>query len=286
MNAYHDMHCHLDFMANGDEVAARAKAAGSLIFANTVSPSGWADARERFRSFDNVVVGFGMHPWWVPKLCDSGADSHGEQEDACGKKPSTALDQADDTERAKALEMELSSLLEAHDPQAIGEIGLDFGRRNAEYRAIQTDVFTRIVSWAGSRGGKLLSIHSVNASRETLEILKNEKAIDSCSCIFHWYSGPSDVLKQAVDAGCYFSCNPRMIATGKGREYIKAIPAKQLLLETDAPPEQGAPYSYDQLAGELRDVANFIARTKGDEALEVISETPRHLFAITNCFAF
>ena len=70
-----------------------------------------------------------------------------------------------------------------------------------------------------------------------------------------------------------------MLATGKGREYVKAIPVKQLLLETDAPPEQGAAYSYEELHDDLNSVAKSIAAIKGPSALETIEQTSRMLLS-------
>ena len=244
MAALHDMHCHLDFIANGTDVAAEAARAGTLLFANTVTPDGWTAAREAFGSFANVIVGFGLHPWWV-----GGA---GDAERAC-------------------------ALLEEHDPTAIGEIGLDLGRRHAETAAFQRDAFTRILAWAANRGGKLISIHSMHAAAEALDAVESSGAAESCSCIFHWFTGPSDQLKRAVDLGCYFSFGTRALATGKGREYVKAVPANRLLLETDFPPQQGQSCSYTELRDELSRVAEAIAAIKGEEALATMAATTTRL---------
>ena len=253
MAILHDMHCHLDFMANGEEVARCAGANGTLLFANTVTPEGWMHAKERFAPFRNTTVGFGMHPWWV--------------------------DQASSETDGECQRSEVLASLEEHNPRIIGEIGLDLGRRHAESRGAQLDMFSSIVSWCARETGKLISIHSVHAAREALDILESSGAFDSCTCLFHWFTGPSDQLKRAVSNGCYFSCGPRMLATGKGREYVKAIPAKQLLLETDAPPEQGVAYSYEELHADLESVAQSIAAIKGTSALETIEQTSRTLLS-------
>ena len=242
MTELHDMHCHLDFMTNGESVAREAAAAGSLLFATTVTPSGYVRARERFAPFENVRVGVGLHPWWV----------------------------RDGGDYAQVIE-----LLEG--TRFVGEIGLDFGKRHAQTREAQVETFAAIARACGALGGKVLSIHSVRAAREALDVLGAAGALESCTCIFHWYSGPSDQLKRAIDAGCMFSVNVRMLATGKGREYAKAIPARQLLLETDAPPEQGAPYSWALLRDELAQVAAQVAAIKGDAALDTIAANARRV---------
>ena len=171
----------------------------------------------------------------------------------------------------------LRALAEKDKVVAIGEIGLDFGWRHLASRGAQLDMFAAIARWAAERGGKLLSLHSIKAARETLDVLEREGALANCCCIFHWFSGPSDLLRHAIDAGCFFSCGPRMLATGKGREYVKAIPADQLLPETDAPPSEGAAYPFDSLYADLESVAASIAAIKGEAALDTIARTSEQL---------
>ena len=238
----HDAHVHLDFMANAEQVASDAYSADIALFANTVTPDGWAAAQTRFIAFENVHVGWGMHPWWVD---DASAST-------------------------------LPSIPE--DVRFVGEVGLDFSRRHEETRDAQLEVFQTIANACAERGGKIISIHSVHAARETLDILETCGALESCTCLLHWYTGPSDQLKRAIVAGCYFSVGPRMVATAKGREYVKAIPAKQLLLETDAPPGQNVDYSLAELCHELDTVSQAIAAIKGEGALEIIDSTFHRLF--------
>lgn len=238
----HDAHVHLDFMANAEQVASDAYSADIALFANTVTPDGWAAARARLSDFGNVHVGWGMHPWWV-----------------------------DDTTAST-----LPSIPE--DVRFVGEVGLDFSRRHEETRDAQLEVFQTIANACAEQGGKIISIHSVHAARETLDILETCGALESCTCLLHWYTGPSDQLKRAIVAGCYFSVGPRMVATAKGREYVKAIPAKQLLLETDAPPGQNVDYSLAELCHELDTVSQAIAAIKGEGALEIIDSTFHRLF--------
>lgn len=238
----HDMHCHLAFMANGEEVAADAQAAGTLLFANTVTPDEYENATSRFGEYGNVRVGLGMHPWWV--------------------------DGSFDPERFAQM---------AARERFIGEIGLDLGRRHRENRDAQIGAFASLAGICARQGGKVVSLHAVHASAEVLGGLDQAGALETCTCVFHWFTGPSDVLKRAIQAGCYFSAGPRMLATGKGREYVKAIPAERLLLETDAPPEQGQRYSYEELRAELESAAGIIASIKGGQALETIRQNARML---------
>lgn len=281
MTALNDMHCHLGFMTNGEQVAADSRDAGTLLFCNTASPDEWADACKRFAGYQNVAIGFGMHPWWVigDNRAAGGREERGESQRSARKR---LLEQARSREtyenpQAEQQRADVLALLEEHEPRIIGEIGLDFGWSHADSYAEQVGMFSSIASWAAGKGGRLLSLHSVKAAAETFEVLEDSGAIHSCTCVFHWFTGPSDLLKRAVKAGCLFSCGPRMLATGKGREYVKAIPDKQILLETDAPPEQGVPYSFVELRSELESVAASIAALKGEGALETIAQTSRAL---------
>ena len=240
----HDMHCHLAFMANAEDVVAEARTAGTLLFANTVTVSEYAAARERFAPFGNVRVGLGTHPWWA--------------------------DSAFDAARFEQL---------AASERFIGEVGLDLGRRHEENRCAQLEAFTLIAGVCARQGAKVLSLHAVHAAAEVLGILESAGVLDTCTCVFHWFTGPSDVLKRAIDAGCLFSVGPRMLATGKGREYVKVIPTAQLLLETDAPPGRDVPYSYAELRAELESAAVGIATVKGEEAPAAIAEASQRILA-------
>lgn len=236
-----DAHVHLDFMANGEEVAAAAQAAGVQLFAGTVTPAGFAAARERFAGFGNVHLGLGLHPWWVESADDAG--------------PFLAL---------------------LPETRFVNEVGLDFGKRHGVTRDAQVAVFTRIAEACAQAGGKVLSIHSVHAAREALDTLEAAGALETCTCVFHWFTGPSDQLKRAIGAGCLFSVGSRMLATGKGREYAKAIPVAQLLVETDAPPEQGQPYSLADLQVDLLRAAEGVAAVKGGDPDGVLAELGRN----------
>lgn len=287
MTLIHDMHCHLGFMRNGEDVAADAQLAGTLLFANTVTPDEWEESRKRFSGFGNVAVGFGMHPWWVIGDFEKEASADGSvksqkerrqeaQEQAPARTQSLSGGVAAEVE---AQRNQVLSLLNESDPTLIGEVGLDFGWNHIDTRIEQLAMFNAIASWAAKRGGKLLSIHAVKASKEAFDVLEQTGAVDSCTCVFHWFTGPSDLLKRVVRAGCYFSCGPRMLATGKGREYVKAIPEDRLLLETDAPPQQGTPYSYAELKAELERVATAIAAIKGENVLKTIAHTSKSILS-------
>lgn len=112
----------------------------------------------------------------------------------------------------------------------IGEVGLDFSvARSEKSRCKQKSVFEIICE---NSAGHILSIHSRLAERDVLEILRINKVENA---IFHWYTGAKDLIPQILDEGYYFSVNPAMLKSNKGKGILKEIPLNRLVIETDVP---------------------------------------------------
>ena len=79
---------------------------------------------------------------------------------------------------------------------------------------------------------KIISVHSRRAEKVLLELLKKNEIKN---VIFHWYSGPVNIINEIVDQGYYFSINEAMTLSDNGRKIIDAIPRERILTETDAP---------------------------------------------------
>ena len=123
----------------------------------------------------------------------------------------------------------------ASDAQFIGEIGLDFSEKHIGTKEKQLEIFVAICKILGNTKDKVVSIHSVHASAEVLEILKSTGADKDNTIIMHWFSGTSEELKTSLDRGYYFSVGPKMLVTRKGHEYIRQIPENKMFIETDLP---------------------------------------------------
>lgn len=201
-----DMHCHLDFSSDAATLARLAQAHGVAAFSNTVTPEGYLAARDALTGFPNVRTGVGLHPWWV-------ADGR------CG---------------AEQVELACRLIQETH---FVGEVGLDFAPRREGTFERQLDAFERIVDACCAQGGKVISIHAVRSATAVLDVLERHGATHGNTCILHWFSGTSRELARARELGCHFSVNPNMLATKRGRAYVRQIPPERLLLETDLPDE-------------------------------------------------
>lgn len=256
MPALHDMHCHLDFARDPQSFARDAAQDSSHVFANTVTPAGFRQARELLSGSNNIHLGIGLHPWYI-----TDADTQVEQ----------LLSSLDST-------------------NFVGEIGLDFGKKKIETAEIQRVVLRTILEACGKQGGKLISLHAIKSADAVLDMLEASGSLTSCSCIFHWFSGSNDELHRAIKSGCYFSVGPFMANSRRGREYIKVIPAKQLLLETDYPPtnegatpdpttgEPRVDLSYQDVRKALEIAAQAVSERKGAEILQDIGKNSLELF--------
>lgn len=112
----------------------------------------------------------------------------------------------------------------------VGEVGLDFSvARTEKSRKKQKQIFESICD---SVSGHVLSIHSRQAEKEVLDILLKYKVENA---IFHWYTGSKELVADIIEAGYYFSINPSMLRTSKGKGILKSIPHNRILIETDGP---------------------------------------------------
>ena len=249
-----DMHCHLGFADNAAELAATLAADGGGALSATVEPTEFVRMSQALAGESAVRIGLGLHPWWL--------------------------------DEGRCVEEDVTRCVElAREARFIAEIGLDFGKRHEASRDAQLDAFRRVCAVAGTAGGKVISLHAVSSVAEVLDVLEETGCLSlgeegSCDCILHWYSGPSDQLQRAVRLGCYFSINPRMLQTKRGREYVRILPVDRLLLETDLPPSEGGAFDADEIPRVLADTLAGLENLR-DEALgDCIADTSARLLGM------
>lgn len=113
----------------------------------------------------------------------------------------------------------------------LGEIGLDFSKKYEPYISEQVRIFETILARVGEKP-KLLSLHSKYAEKTVLDLLFKYNIKHA---IFHWYSGPANLIRTIAEQGYYFSVNPKMMKSDSGKKIIGKIPVSQLIVETDGP---------------------------------------------------
>ncbi|MBS7611260.1 TatD family hydrolase [Candidatus Bathyarchaeota archaeon] len=157
---------------------------------------------------------------------------------------------------------------------AIGEVGLDFWVKTD--RNLQVKVFKRVVELS-VKYGKPLSIHSRGAWSEAFEIVKSmgvEKAV------FHWYTGPENVLNEILDSGYYVSATPAAQYSRYHIEAVKRAPLERLLLETDCPVVYKGVRSDPSSVVETARAVSSIKNTPVDEVAEKTTRNAVKLFKI------
>ncbi|MFI8715384.1 TatD family hydrolase [Brevibacillus brevis] len=113
----------------------------------------------------------------------------------------------------------------------VGEVGLDFSKDHIKNRDEQIRIFRHICRKTADKN-KIMSVHSRNAE---LDVLVNLKEFGVKHAVFHWYTGSIKNLQDVIESNYYLSLNPSMLRTKKGREIIRSIPLRHILIETDGP---------------------------------------------------
>ena len=262
--ALSDMHCHVGFMADPCRFVQEAELAHTCVLAVSATPCDYRAFRSVFSGNDPrfVFPALGIHPWWVP----------------------------DTEEEVARLLNEFDSLFSS--ASCIGEIGLDFSSRRVYTKEWQLRVLKHILKRCTDRGQMLFSLHCVQAYPELFTCLEKSGALKQCKGIFHWFSGSSEHLTRAIQQGCYFSVNKRMLSSKRGREYVKAIPENRLLLETDAPfvlihnnEIPSVSYTFKQVQDELCEVLFQLAALRKSEVgvlTGVINKNTESLFDLND----
>jgi len=116
---------------------------------------------------------------------------------------------------------------------ALGEVGLDYHKEliKLSSKDLQKEVFGSILALA-RRYDKPVIVHSRYAWRDSFTLVKEaevEKAV------FHWYTGPTNVLKDILSQGYFVSATLAAEYHEEHRRAIKEAELESLLLETDSP---------------------------------------------------
>ena len=162
----------------------------------------------------------------------------------------------------------------------VGEVGLDAGPRHYRSLELQKSIFERILRLCADEGEKILSIHSVRATKPVLDLLKKYLPRHRGTVVLHWFSGSVSEARRAAALGCYFSVNERMLASPNGRRILPEIPEDRLLTETDGPfvERDGKPI----VAGDVLRAVEEIAVLQGRSVSDVQSLIVENLHNLTS----
>lgn len=206
-----DAHCHLDLIGGPVEQAvgqARAAGVSRLVTVGVdVATSRWS--AQTAAAYDGVFAAVAIHP------------------NEAGQASAAAL-------------AEIAALAREPAVRAVGETGLDFYRDSAT-PAEQEASFRAHIAIA-KQSGRALMIHDREAHADVLRVLAEEGAPEQV--IFHCFSGDVGFARQCVERGFVLSFAGNV--TFRNAAYLRAaaaaVPAGQLLVETDAPFLTPTPY--------------------------------------------
>ena len=169
---------------------------------------------------------------------------------------------------------ELRSYCDRDKVIAIGEIGLDY-YWDKENHETQKKWFVRQMDLAKETGLPII-VHSRDAAKDTLDIMKAERA-DHLRGVIHCYSYSKEHAREYMNMGYYLGVGGVVtFKNGKRlKEVVEYAPLDYLLLETDAPYLAPEPYRGKRNCSVyLTYVAQTIAQIKG-VSYETVVETTR-----------
>lgn len=180
---------------------------------------------------------------------------------------------------------ELEKLLRHDKIVALGEMGLDYYRRD-DNRDVQKRAFTEQLALASSKKMPVIT-HDREAHGDMYDILRHYRP----EGVMHCFSGSVELAREALQLGLYIGLGGSVTAVNAVRpvEVAKYVPLDRLVLETDAP------YLIPRIyrTGEnkykrceswmIRYVAQFIADLRGmetDQLLEITARNASNLYRI------
>jgi TatD DNase family protein len=196
-----DFHCHLDLYPDHAAAVERCENDGVFTLAVTTTPKAWLRNLELASQTRYVRAALGLHPQLI-------------------------------ADRAHEIQLWEELLPRT---RYVGEVGLDAGPRF--YRSLETqkEVFARILGLCAITGDKILSTHSVRATKDVLDMIEKYMPPSRGCVVLHWFTGTAKEAKRAVDLGCFFSVNAEMLVNEKRAAITKTLPLNRILTETDGP---------------------------------------------------
>lgn len=252
-----DSHCHLNCLKGADDIAGvneyvnRAKALGiSHFLCVSIDWESYPVVRDIAQNIDNVYASVGVHP------------NHDE-----GHEPSVA---------------DLVSEAANENIIAIGETGLDYFRSEGDLQW-QRDRFSTHIE-ASKQTGKPLIIHTREAQKDTIDMMRSESAVDAGG-VMHCFTESWDMAKDAMDMGFYISFSG--IVTFKSatelQEVARKVPLDRMLVETDSPYLAPVPFRGKQNEpAYVKNVVDFIAELRGESVETIARHSTDNFFTLFN----
>ena len=206
-----DIHCHLDLYDEKEVekvIDKAAKAGVKVIINNSVDLASCKknlDFAKKYPSIVKLAVGF------YPQ------DALSREEKKLWKGGYESFE-----------DLRNFALANKKDIFAIGEVGMDL--KNGKDIQMQEELLRKELDLASELNVPII-LHSRKAEEKVVEIVKDY----SCTRIMHCFSGSFNLIKKALDYGCYFSIPTNIVKLEHFQKMVKELPKDRILTETDAP---------------------------------------------------
>ncbi|MCT7943604.1 Qat anti-phage system TatD family nuclease QatD [Shewanella holmiensis] len=209
-----DLHCHVDLYPDYEKVLNDIDSCGFYVLSVTTVPSAFKGTVILTEKLNSCRTALGLHPQLAHQRHN---------------------------------ELPLFDLL-CGETRYIGEIGLDGSKGYVEHMEIQLVVLEHILNKCSEFNDKILTIHSLNAVDNVLDLLALYP--NAGTPILHWFLGTKKQVDKAIERGCFFSVGPAMIHSNRAKKVISWLPKERVLLETDGP--------FAKVGGEIQFPSNVI----------------------------
>lgn len=189
-------------------------------------------------------------------------------------------------ETGELSETDMNWLLEAAMEEkivAVGEIGLDYYWEEPDHET-QKKWFVRQLALAEKVKLPII-IHSREAARDTLDIMKAEQA-GKLGGVIHCFSYSKEMAREYLNMGFYLGIGG--VVTFKNakklKEVVEYMPMEQMVLETDCPylapvPNRGRCNSSFNLPYVVREISQ-IKNLPAEQIIQITSENAKRLYGL------
>ncbi|MFC1711152.1 TatD family hydrolase [Patescibacteria group bacterium] len=255
-----DTHCHLNFKTYNNKVSKIINQANKAGVKKIVIPGASLKSSQKAvllaEKYENIYASSGIHPLHAEKeLKKHGLDF---------------------------LEKGLTTLIQNKKNVAIGECGLDYFylKKNKANKKSQEKIFSLQIKLAFKYNLPLI-IHNRHASTSILKLFtQHKKLLPNLTGVFHCFQGNSKLLNWALESNFYIGITGIVSFDKKMQAVVLKTPLNKLLCETDSPFLTPEPLRSEKIfpntPKNVKIIANWIARLKGDSFLNVEKQTTKN----------
>ncbi|MCS7099977.1 MAG: TatD family hydrolase [Sulfolobales archaeon] len=156
----------------------------------------------------------------------------------------------------------------------LGEVGLDRALHPETFEA-QLRLFKGFLEIAAEYGLGL-SIHAAGAWRDVLDLLRK---YEIATAVFHWYTGPLELVDEIVSEGFFIGVNPALLVQKKHEAVVEKVPTDAILTESDGPYRYRGLDLGPELLPRLLERISQIKRVSVTEISERVAENFRRLIS-------